>query len=306
MRQSPHMGVFANPDPPISGEGDAARMDDADELVLLSVVDRIATVTLNRPHKLNATTQPMMARLVAVFAGIRARPDISVVILKGAGRAFCAGHDMGEEIEKPPHAVADEILREQRWVHDSYKELREMLWEIPQPVIAQVHGYAFTIGIELAMYCDLVYVASDLRIGWRPVGGSGRYMHMWPWLVGVRRTKELLFTGRMLSGDEAAAMGMANAALPADELEAHVLGIARQIAQVPLSFLSIEKQTTNKCFDLMGAREGQEFAATMHAIAHHTEAGLRMVETVYSKDGGDVKQRAAARDRKFEGTPGGD
>jgi len=275
-------------------------MDEAEDLVLVSVEDRIATVTLNRPRKLNATTQPMMARLVEIFADIRGRQDVSVVILKGAGRAFCAGHDMGEDIQKPPHAVADEILREQRWVHDSYNELRTMLWEIPQPVLAQVHGYAFTIGIELAMYCDLVYVATDLKIGWRPVGGSGRYMHMWPWLVGVRRTKELLYTGRMLSGEEAAAMGMANAAVPPDQLEEHVLSVARQIAQVPLSFLAIEKQATNKCFDLMGAREGQEFAATMHAIAHHTEAGLRMVETVYAKDGGDARQRAAARDRRFE------
>jgi enoyl-CoA hydratase len=274
------------------------------ELVLLSVADRVATVTLNRPHKLNATTMPMMALLVRTFADIKARPDVSVVILKGAGRAFCAGHDMGEELVKPPHAVVDEILREQRWVHDSYKELREMLWEIPQPVIAQVHGYAFTIGVELAMYCDLVYASTDLKIGWRPVGGSGRYMHMWPWLIGIRRTKEMLYTGRMISGAEAAEIGMVNAALPPDELEAHVLSVARQIAQVPLSFLSIEKQTTNKCFDLMGAREGQEFAATMHAIAHHTEAGLRMVETVYAKDASSAKQRAAARDEKFGVKPG--
>lgn len=276
-------------------------------LVLCAVEDRIATVTLNRPQKLNATTQPMMALLLEIFAGIKARQDVSVVILKGAGRAFCAGHDMQEIIQKPPHAVADEILREQRWVYDSYKELREMLWEIPQPVIAQVHGYAMTVGIELAMYCDLVYASTDLKIGWRPVGGSGRYMHMWPWLIGVRRTKELLYTGRYLSGEEAAAMGMVNAALPPDALEAHVLSIARQIAQVPLSFLSIEKQTTNKCFDLMGAREGQEFAATMHAIAHHTEAGLKMVESVYAQESGaSVKQRAGERDRKYQaGSNGG-
>ncbi len=274
------------------------------ELILLSVADRMATVTLNRPQKLNATTMPMMALLVQTFAGIKARQDVSVVILKGAGRAFCAGHDMGEELIKPPHAVSDEILREQRWVHDSYKELREMLWEIPQPVIAQVHGYAFTVGVELAMYCDLVYASTDLKIGWRPVGGSGRYMHMWPWLIGVRRTKEMLYTGRLLSGEEAAAIGMVNAALPPEELDAHVLSVARQIAQVPLSFLSIEKQATNKCFDLMGAREGQEFAATMHAIAHHTEAGLRMVETVYAKDASSAKQRAAVRDGKYELKPG--
>lgn len=272
----------------------------ADDLIRYSVANKIATVTLNRPNKLNATTQPMMARLLEVFADIKKRKDASVVILNGAGRAFCAGHDIGEIIQKPPYAISDEILREQRWVYDSYKELREMLWDIPQPVIAQVHGFAMTVGIELAMYCDLVYASSDLKIGWRPVGGSGRYMHMWPWLIGVRKTKELLYTGRYLSGDEAAELGMVNAAVPADQLEAHVLNVAHQIAQVPLSFLSIEKQTTNKCFDLMGAREGQEYSATMHAIAHHTEAGLAMVENMYSEDGKrDVKDKVAARDSKY-------
>src|SRR5690606_19935885 len=131
----------------------------------------------------------------------------------------------------------------------SYKELREMFWDIPQPIIAQVHGYAMTLGVEYAMYCDLVYMADDLKIGWRPVSGTGRYMHMWPWLIGVRKTKELLYTGRYISGKEAADMGMANASMPLEELDAYVLDVAKQIAQVPLSFLAIEKQTTNKCFD---------------------------------------------------------
>lgn len=275
-------------------------MTSSSDLVLYSASDRIATVTLNRPEKLNATTQPMMARLLEVFADIRKRRDVSVVILKGAGRAFCAGHDMKEILQKPPYAATDPILDEQNWIFENYKDLRAMLWDIPQPVIAQVHGYAMTVGIELAMYCDLVYVASDLKIGWRPVGGSGRYMHMWPWLIGVRKTKEMLYTGRYVSGDEAAEMGMANAAVPLDQLDDKVLSVARQIAQVPLSFLAIEKQTTNKCFDLMGARDGQEFAATMHAIAHNTDAGLEMVETTYAADPSQtIKQKAQARDRKY-------
>src|SRR5690606_10394928 len=129
-----------------------------------------------RPKKLNAMTMPMVARLYDIFKEIKTRQDVSVVILKGAGRAFCAGHDVGELIQKPPYALTDPLLEEQRWVYDSYKELREMFWDIPQPIIAQVHGYAMTLGVEYAMYCDLVYMADDLKIGWRPVSGTGRYM----------------------------------------------------------------------------------------------------------------------------------
>ena len=267
------------------------------DTILYTAADQIATVTLNRPEKLNATTQPMMARLVEVFADIKKRQDVSVVILKGAGRAFCAGHDVNEHIKKPPYAITDPLLNELRWVYDSYKELREMLWEIPQPVIGQVHGHCYTVGVELAMYCDLVYAADDLKIGWRPVSGSGRYMHMWPWLIGVRKAKELLYTGRYISGKEAAEYGMVNASMPLAQLEEHVLNTARQIAQVPLSFLAIEKQTTNKCWDLMGAREGQEYSATMHAMAHRTEDGVHITDATYSDN---WKEEIAKRDKKYQ------
>ena len=102
---------------------------------------------------------------------------------------------------------------------------------------------------------------------------------MWPWLIGVRKTKELLYTGKYLSGPEAAQYGMVNESMPLAELNDYVLSVAQQIAQIPLSFLALEKQATNKCFDLMGAREGQEYAATIHSMAHRTDAGLYMTST---------------------------
>lgn len=268
-----------------------------ERLVEFEVDERVATVTLSRPAKLNATTQPMMAQLRAIFAEIPARPDITVVILKGAGRAFCAGHDVGEHIEKPPYATQDPLLNEQRWVFQTLTDLRHMFWEIPQPVIAQVHGYALTVGLEMAMHCDLVYAAEDTRMGWRPVSGSGRYFHMWPWLIGVRKAKELLYTGRYITGTEAAELGMINAALPLDELEDHVRAVAQQIAKVPLAFLAIEKQTTNKCWDLMGAREGMEYAATTHAMAHRTEDGIQLTESTYVENWRD---KIRERDEMYE------
>jgi enoyl-CoA hydratase len=269
----------------------------SDDLVLLDVADKVATVTLNRPEKLNATTQPMMRRLKEIFTEIPTRSDISVVILKGAGRAFCAGHDVSEHIAKPPFATGDPLINEQRWVYSSLNNYRTWLWDIPQPVIAQVQGYALTVGLELAMQCDLVYAAEDTKMCWRPVSGSGRYMHMWPWLIGVRRAKELLFTGRYIDGREAAEIGMINAAVPADELEARVRSTAEQIARVPLTFLALEKQATNKCFDLMGAREGQEYAATVHAMAHRTQDGIRITDETYTDD---WKDKIAERDERYQ------
>jgi enoyl-CoA hydratase len=268
----------------------------SDDLVLFEVADGVATVTLNRPAKLNATTQPMMRRLDDIFTEIPTRQDISVVILRGAGRAFCAGHDVGERIAKPPFATGDPLINEQRWVYSSLHNYRTWLWDIPQPVIAQVHGYALTVGLELAMQCDLVYAAEDTKMCWRPVSGSGRYMHMWPWLIGVRRAKELLFTGRYIDGTEAAEVGMINAALPLEDLDAHVRSVAEQIARVPLAFLALEKQATNKAFDLMGAREGQEYAATVHAMCHRTEDGIKITDETYTDN---WKEKIAERDQRY-------
>lgn len=269
----------------------------SNDLVLFDVTDRVATVTLNRPDKLNATTRPMMAELDEIFTEIPTRRDISVVILKGAGRAFCAGHDVGEHLPKPPFSTGDPLINEQRWVYSSLNSYRTWLWDIPQPVIAQVHGYALTVGLELAMQCDLVYAAEDARMCWRPISGSGRYMHMWPWLIGVRRTKELLFTGRYIEGTEAAEVGMINKALPADELEAHVQATAEQISKVPLDFLALEKQATNKAYDLMGAREGQEYAATVHAMCHRTESGIQITDETYTEN---WKEKLAERDQRYQ------
>lgn len=268
-----------------------------DQLVLFDVQDKVATVTLNRPEKLNATTRPMMAQLEEVFTEIPVRQDISVVILRGAGRAFCAGHDVGEHLPKPPFALGDPLINEQRWVYSSLDSYRRWFWEIPQPVIAEVQGYALTVGLEMAMQCDLVYAAEDAKMCWRPVSGSGRYMHMWPWLIGVRRTKELLFTGRYITGAEAAEVGMVNAALPAADLTAHVRATAEQIARVPLAFLALEKQATNKCFDFMGAREGQEYAATVHAMCHRTEDGIQITDDTYVEN---WREKIAERDQRYQ------
>jgi enoyl-CoA hydratase len=145
------------------------------------------------------------------------------------------------------------------------------------------------------MNCDLVYASNDAKIAWRSNGGSGRYIHLWPWLVGVRRTKELLFTGRLLSGEEAAAMGMVNAALPPDELDGHVRNVARQLTRVPLPFLALEKQASNACLDLMGARYGTEIAGVLHAVSHLTSASHEQAEAIHSNDWRTAVQRRNAR-----------
>src|ERR1700722_2641598 len=108
----------------VTGNIPRRRLVVPDQLVLFDVQDKVATVTLNRPEKLNATTRPMMAQLEEGFTEIPLRQDISVVILRGAGRTFCAGHDVGEHLPKPPFALGDPLINEQRWVYSSLANYR--------------------------------------------------------------------------------------------------------------------------------------------------------------------------------------
>lgn len=242
----------------------------------------VTRITLNRPEKLNATTAVMNAELEDAFKQVKRDPETRVVILRGAGRAFCAGHDINEIPEREPYALSfDKWFIEQKAVYDDIDFYRRLIVEIPQPVIAQVQGHCYTVGIEMAMSCDLVYVADDLKLAVRLAGGAGRYIHMIPWLAGIRRAKEIVFTGETISGEEAYRLGLANKVIPVDQLESHVLAVAEQISKVPFEFLALDKQAMNKCLDFMGMRDALEYSATIHAVSHRSQAGLAQEEALY-------------------------
>jgi enoyl-CoA hydratase len=261
---------------------------------------KVARVTLNRPEKLNATTMLMMQELGTFFRMVKRDADTHVVIVRGAGRAFCAGHDLKEVPEREPYALShDEWFIEQKAVFDDIDMYRRMIADAPQPVIAQIHGHVYTVGIELAMSCDLVYAADDLKMPIRLAGGAGRYIHLLPWLVGIRRAKEILFRGSVITGEEAARLGIANGVIPRAELDDHVLQVAEQIGRVPLEFLALDKQATNKSLDLMGARDAIDYSATLHAVSHRTAPGLAQFEGLYLS--GDWRKAAQERDSRYSG-----
>ncbi|MEZ4563850.1 MAG: enoyl-CoA hydratase-related protein [Thermomicrobiales bacterium] len=191
--------------------------------ILLSVDDGIATVTLNRPHALNAISRALAEALSAACAALRDRQDVRVVIVTGAGeRAFCAGADLRERAGMSPS---------ERNIHRAAIEAAaEDLANLPMPSIAAVRGYALAGGTELAIACDVrvagadaVFGVPEVRIGIFP--GAGGVLRLPP-LVGLGNARDLLYTGRHISADEALAMGLVNrVAAPED-----VLPAAREIA----------------------------------------------------------------------------
>jgi len=207
------------------------------EHLLYEIDERICTITLNRPEKLNALSRSLLDELEDAFSQAKADADASVVLLKGAGRSFCAGYDLapddwilsqyGADFEGPVNAVIDrddvtEIL--ERWLR---------LWKFPKPIIAQVQGVCLSGAGELLGVADIVVAAENARFG-HPAGrdlGIPVTLSFWPMLIGMRKTKELLFTSKLIDGTEAERIGLVNQVVPEDELEAAALDMARDVAR---------------------------------------------------------------------------
>jgi len=191
----------------------------------------IATVTLNRPKALNALTPDMLADLGTALSDITTDKALSVVILTGAGRAFCAGVDLkalqAAGIDISAGNVGDDL-------NNAARGVIETMTRMPQAVIAKVNGFCFTGGVELMLAADIVIAAEEAKLGdthavlgFRPTWGMTQRL---PRAVGMMRAKELSFTARHISGLEAAQYGLALEAVPAADLDDHVAGLARKIA----------------------------------------------------------------------------
>jgi enoyl-CoA hydratase len=240
------------------------------ETVLVEVEGPVASLTLNRPEKLNAISPQLRDDLEAALRELDQGEDVRVVVLKAAGRAFCAGYDLtprsgGGSGGRRSIAQDRDNLRKsiERWL---------WMWNYRKPIIAQVHGYCLAGGGELAGMCDLIFCAEDARFG-HPAGralGIPPTLGLWPVKIGMLKSKELLFTGDTIDGKEAERIGMVNKALPAAELDGFVRDFAQRVAQVPLDALTVHKHVVNRWFEVMGLRTGAAEGAEFDAIYHET------------------------------------
>jgi len=193
-----------------------------ESLVIRTDVDGVATVLLNRPHKLNALTPASFVELRAHLDAIAADDSVRCVVLAGAGRSFCAGNDLAS------------IAAGERAPSEHYQsETVDALEAMPKPTIARIHGHCFTGGLEVALGCDLLIAAEDAQLGdthgqWGRVPVWGMSVRL-PERIGRSRAKELMFTARRISGTRAAEIGLVDQAVPAEELEATVDALAAEI-----------------------------------------------------------------------------
>ncbi|MGG5822065.1 enoyl-CoA hydratase-related protein [Falsiroseomonas sp. HW251] len=247
----------------------------SDDVVLYDTDGPVATITMNRPAKLNALNHAMLDGLHAALDRAEADPAVRAIILRGAGRAFCSGMDLDPSAGKIP---------EQLGIADDRDDLRRAIatfvrfWDCPKPTIAQVHGFCIAGGTMLAMACDITLVSADCRIRFPsiPVGG-GFVSSFWTLFVGPKKAKELDFVaGSEVTGADAASWGFANHALPVEEVEPRSQLLARQISRTPPDLLRIKKAAINSVSERQGFRQAMMGGADWDAICHFSQGALEM------------------------------
>jgi enoyl-CoA hydratase len=252
-------------------------------------------LTLNRPAKLNALSAELVAALTGAIEAATADDRIRVIVLEGAGRAFCAGYDLTEEAEGGPLGPVEwrELL-----AADVAATLR--ILDCPKPVIAQVHGYALAGGLELAMACDLVVAAEGTKLGEPEIRyGSAPVTLLMPYLIGQKKTRELLLTGDLIDAVEAERIGLINRVVPAGRLVAEVDGLADRLARTPPEVMAPTKRMLNRAMDAAGFRLAVEAGIDLGAIINAADTPeQREWDTIVRRDG--LKAALAWRDRRYD------
>ena len=274
------------------------------ETILYEQSGAVATITLNRPERLNTIVPPMPDEVEHAVVEANRDREVRVIILRGAGRAFCAGFDFSEDFGH----FKDMLYTEGRW--DPGKDFIATtsaftgpvpkfmsLWRSPKPVIAQVHGWCVGGGSDMALCADIVIAAEDAQIGTPYSRVWGCYLTgMWLYRLGLARAKWHALTGEPLSGKEAAAVELINKAVPFKELEAEVQHCAERLARIPLPQLAAMKLIVNQAYQNMGLQSTQLLGPVLDGYMRNTPEALRFVEIAGTQG---VAAAVAERDGPF-------
>jgi enoyl-CoA hydratase len=263
----------------------------------------VATITLNRPERLNTIVPPMPDEFEDAVTRATLDPEVKVIVLRGAGRAFCAGYDFGGGF----HHWDEGLTTDGRW--DPGKDFMWAtarhgptqkffsIWRTPKPVIAQVHGWCVGGGSDLALSADLIIASEDAQIGTPYSRMWGCYLSgMWLYRLGLTKAKEHALTGRPLSGREAAEVELINKAVPFERLEVEVAAQAAQLCSLPLSQLAAMKLIVNQAYENMGLASTQTLGPILDGLMRNTPDALAFIATAGEDGVGAVIE---ARDAPF-------
>jgi enoyl-CoA hydratase len=272
--------------------------------ILYAVDGPQATITLNRPPALNAIVPPMPDEVEAAVGEATRDPQVKVIVIRGAGRAFCAGYDFSGGFQQWGDAVAtagswdpgkDFAAATAPQLAPTQKLMS--IWRTCKPVIAQVHGWCIGGGSDFALCADLVIASEDAVIGTPYSRLWGAYLSgMWVYRLGLARAKYHALTGRPLTGRQAAEIELINEAVPFAQLEARVAELVDDLAWIPSSQLAAMKLVVNQTYENMGLASTQLLGPILDGLMRNTPDALRFIEQA-EREG--VPAAAARRDGRF-------
>ena len=274
---------------------------------------RVARIALNRPEKMNSLSQELLFELNDALHDLEADDSCRVIILKGNGRCFSAGYDLtpgrggGADGVVRRHKAVDEqgrrLVMGIRTGMQQITDIQMYFWNMAKVTIAQIHGYALAGGCELSMMADLVVGAEDVQMGHPGVRGLGvaRNGVIWPLVIGMRKAKELYYTGDSISGLEAEKIGMINHAWPKEELDERTIAYADRFANMSADHLAICKVNMNRFYENMGIYSSVRSSTDLDAMGQFTQQSYFYQDAMKAgmESGGGLKEALAKRDGPY-------
>ncbi len=269
------------------------------ETIRYDVAGSTATVTLNRPKRLNTIVPPMPEEFEDAIRRATVDETVKVIVVRGVGRSFCAGYDFADGF----HHWDDRINTDGSWdpgkdfVFATAPALSPTqqfmsMWRTSKPVIAQVHGWCVGGGSEMALCADIVIASDDARIGTPYARMWGCHLSgMWIYRLGMAKAKEYALTGRPVSGAEAAAIGLINRSVPFERLEAEVADWVQHLSNVPASQLAAMKLIVNQAYENQGLHSTQLLGPVLDGLMRNTPDAHRFIELADAGVGAVLAER---------------
>jgi len=261
----------------------------------LSLDQTVATLTLNRPARLNAINKQMLGELQQALDLVEQDDNVRALIVTGAGGNFSSGFDLKEQMEAQPSGT-----EQWREILDRDFAAVTRFWSLAKPTIAAVQGYCLAGGCELALCCDITIAADDAIFGEPELKfGAGIVVMMLPWLTGPKRAKEIILAGAdRIPAREALAIGLINRVVPAGELQASARALARHIAAIDPALVQKTKRAINRSFEIMGLGKALEEALAIDlAIEGEGSPDKRQFMEIARREG--LRAAIAWRDARF-------
>ena len=236
------------------------------ETITYEINGPVATITLNRPDKLNALSDELQLEVRRALENAGWEEDaIRVIVLKAAGRAFSAGFDITTSAKTNAAAKRARFLKGKNFSASGWWDV---FWNNPKPIIAQIQGFCVAGGLATATFCDLRICSEDSKFGAPEIRTGGPYIPaVWPWVIGMTKARELLYSGNLIDAEEAKRLNLVNEVVPSEQLDDAVNRQAQTIAKMPAATVEYNKKLINMSYELMGVRQVLERSMELEAIA---------------------------------------